>query len=52
MAPAFRHVRLVVAVGICSAVTAALMVPPALADDLSDQRDQVKAQQAAKKRES
>ena len=37
--------------GICSAVTAAFMVPPALADDLTDQRDQVKAQQAAKKRE-
>ncbi len=51
MAPVFRHVRLVVAVGICSAVTAALLVPPASADDLSDQRDQVKAQQAAKKRE-
>ncbi|HEU4545793.1 MAG TPA: peptidoglycan DD-metalloendopeptidase family protein, partial [Microlunatus sp.] len=44
-------VRLVVAVGICSAVTAALMVPPALADDLGDQRERVLAQQAAKKRE-
>ena len=51
MAPVFGHVRLVVAVGICSAVTAALLVPPALADDLTDQRDQVKAQQAAKKQE-
>ncbi len=40
-----------VAVGICSAVTAAFMVPLAKADDLTDQRDQVKAQQAAKKQE-
>ena len=37
--------------GICSAVTAAVMVPPALADDLGDQRERVLAQQAAKKRE-
>ncbi len=51
MAPVFRHVRLVVAVGICSAVTAAVMVPLAKADDLTEQRDQVKAQQAAKKQE-
>ncbi|HEY5980541.1 MAG TPA: peptidoglycan DD-metalloendopeptidase family protein [Microlunatus sp.] len=51
MAPVFRHVRLVVAVGICSAVTAAGLVPQAMADDLNDQRDQVKAQQAAKKQE-
>ena len=45
------HVRVVVAVGVCSALAGALMVPLAQADDLTDRRDQVKAQQAAKKRE-
>ena len=37
--------------GICSAVTAALLVPLAEADDLTEQRELVLAQQAAKKRE-
>lgn len=44
-------VRLAVAVGVSSALTLALLVPLAKADDLTDKRDQVKSQQAAKKQE-
>lgn len=43
--------RILVAAGVCSALTVALAVPPAAADDLTDRRDEVKAQQAAKQRE-
>ena len=39
------------AVGVSSALTLALMVPLAKADDLTDKRQQVKAEQAAKKQE-
>ena len=43
--------RWTVVVGVASAVSLALLVPLAKADDLTDQRDRVKAQQAAKKQE-
>ncbi|HEU5483382.1 MAG TPA: peptidoglycan DD-metalloendopeptidase family protein [Microlunatus sp.] len=44
-------VRFVVAVGVSSALALSLLVPLAKADDLTDKRDQVKAEQAAKKQE-
>ena len=44
-------VRLVAAVGLCSVLSVGLLVPLAKADELTDKRDQVKAQQKAKKQE-
>jgi murein DD-endopeptidase MepM/ murein hydrolase activator NlpD len=41
----------VLAVGLASVLSAAVLVPLAKADDLTDQRDQVMAQQAAKKQD-
>ncbi|BAK36301.1 peptidase M23 family protein [Microlunatus phosphovorus NM-1] len=47
---ATRHsLRLVAVVGIASTLALTLLVPSAKADDLTDRRDQVRAQQAAKK---
>ena len=46
-----RSLRLVAVVGIASALTCTLLVSTAKADDLTDRRDQVRAQQAAKKHE-
>ena len=44
-----QGLRLVAVVGIASALALSLLVPAAKADDLTDRRDQVRAQQAAKK---
>ena len=47
----WRSLRLAAVVGIVSALTLTVLMPAAKADDLTDQRDRVRAQQAAKKQE-